>query len=58
MGYRKILGGYKDNSGQNVTLSIPESLLKQAKSIAASKDKSLSEFLRGSIYFLDIKSVV
>lgn len=31
---------------QNVTLSLPTSLLKKAKVIAASREKSLSEFLR------------
>ncbi len=34
---------------QNVTLSLPKSLLKKAKVIAASKEKSLSEFLRESL---------
>jgi len=34
---------------QNVTLSIPRQLLKQAKIIAASQDKSLSQFLRESL---------
>jgi hypothetical protein len=34
---------------QNVTLSLPKSLLKKAKIIAASKEKSLSEFLRESL---------
>lgn len=34
---------------QNVTLSLPKLLLKKAKVIAASKDKSLSEFLRESL---------
>jgi len=34
---------------QNVTLSIPRPLLKQAKIIAASQDKSLSQFLRESL---------
>ncbi|MFH1626221.1 MAG: CopG family transcriptional regulator [Pseudomonadota bacterium] len=34
---------------QNVTLSLPKSLLKKAKIIAASRDKSLSEFLRESL---------
>ncbi len=34
---------------QNVTLSIPRHLLKQAKIIAASRDKSLSQFLKESL---------
>lgn len=34
---------------QNVTLSLPRSLLKEAKIIAASKEESLSEFLRKSL---------
>jgi metal-responsive CopG/Arc/MetJ family transcriptional regulator len=34
---------------QNVTLSLPISLLKKAKVIAASREKSLSEFLRESL---------
>lgn len=34
---------------QNVTLSIPRLLLKQAKILAASKDKSLSQLLRESL---------
>lgn len=34
---------------QNVTLSLPTSLLKRAKVIAASREKSLSEFLRESL---------
>ena len=34
---------------QNVTLSIPKLLLKQAKIIAASHDKSLSQLLRESL---------
>ncbi len=34
---------------QNVTLSIPRLLLKQAKIIAASQDKSLSQLLRESL---------
>ena len=34
---------------QNVTLSLPRPLLKQAKIIAASQDKSLSQLLRESI---------
>jgi hypothetical protein len=34
---------------QNVTLSIPKALLKQAKIMAASQDKSLSQFLRESL---------
>ncbi|MDH5202428.1 MAG: DUF6364 family protein [Nitrospirota bacterium] len=34
---------------QNVTLSLPKSLLKRAKVIAASKDKSLSQLLRESL---------
>jgi metal-responsive CopG/Arc/MetJ family transcriptional regulator len=34
---------------QNVTLSLPKSLLKKAKVVAATRDKSLSEFLRESL---------
>lgn len=34
---------------QNVTLSLPKSLLRRAKMIAASRDKSLSELLRESL---------
>ena len=34
---------------QNVTLSVPKTLLKKAKILAASRDKSLSELLRESI---------
>ena len=34
---------------QNVTLSLPKALLKKAKVIAATRDKSLSEFLRESL---------
>ena len=34
---------------RNVTLSLPKSLLKQAKVIAASHDKSLSQFMRESL---------
>lgn len=34
---------------QNVTLSLPKSLLKKAKMKAISKEKSLSEFLRGAL---------
>ena len=34
---------------QNVTLSIPKDLLKQAKIMAASQDKSLSQFIRESL---------
>ena len=34
---------------QNVTLSIPRSLLKQAKIIAAGQDKSLSQLMRESL---------
>jgi len=34
---------------QNVTLSLPKSLLKKAKVIAASREKSLSELLRESL---------
>lgn len=34
---------------QNVTLSLPKSLLKKAKVIAASKEKSLSELLRDAL---------
>jgi len=34
---------------QNVTLSLPKLLLKKAKVIAASREKSLSELLRESL---------
>lgn len=34
---------------QNVTLSLPRSLLKKAKAIAANSEKSLSELLRESL---------
>jgi len=34
---------------QNVTLSLPKSLLKKAKAMAANKEKSLSELLRESL---------
>lgn len=34
---------------QNVTLSLPKSLLKKAKMKAVSKEKSLSEFLRKAL---------
>jgi metal-responsive CopG/Arc/MetJ family transcriptional regulator len=34
---------------RNVTLSLPTSLLKKAKAIAANREKSLSEFLRESL---------
>jgi len=34
---------------QNVTLSIPKVLLRQAKIIASSQDKSLSQFLKESL---------
>ncbi len=34
---------------QNVTLSLPRSLLKKAKMVAASRDESLSEYLRKSL---------
>ncbi|MBN1831489.1 MAG: CopG family transcriptional regulator [Deltaproteobacteria bacterium] len=34
---------------QNITLSIPRLLLKQAKILAASQDKSLSQLLRESL---------
>lgn len=34
---------------QNITLSIPRDLLRQAKIIAASQDKSLSQFLKESL---------
>ncbi len=34
---------------QNVTLSLPKTLLKKAKIASAGKDKSLSEFLRESL---------
>jgi len=34
---------------QNVTLSLPKSLLKKAKALAASKEKSLSELMKESL---------
>lgn len=34
---------------QNVTLSLPKSLLKKAKLLAVTKDKSLSELLRETL---------
>ena len=34
---------------RNVTLSIPKALLRQAKMMAASQDKSLSQFLKESL---------
>ena len=34
---------------QNVTLSLPQQLLRQAKHIATSRHKSLSEFMRESL---------
>jgi metal-responsive CopG/Arc/MetJ family transcriptional regulator len=34
---------------QNVTLSLPKSLLRKAKAVAAEEDKSLSEFIRESL---------
>jgi len=34
---------------QNVTLSLPKSLLKKAKVLAANKEKSLSELIRESL---------
>ena len=34
---------------QNVTLSLPKSLLKKAKIVAASREKSLSELLKESL---------
>ena len=34
---------------QNVTLSIPQTLLKQAKIMAASQDKSLSQLIREAL---------
>jgi metal-responsive CopG/Arc/MetJ family transcriptional regulator len=34
---------------QNVTLSLPKALLKKAKAVAASKEKSLSELMRESL---------
>ena len=35
---------------QNVTLSLPKSLLRKAKAVAAEEDKSLSEFIRESLH--------
>lgn len=34
---------------QNVTLSLPKALLKKAKTLAVSKDRSLSDLLRGAL---------
>jgi hypothetical protein len=34
---------------QNVTLSLPKSLIREAKSLAAMKDRSLSELLRETL---------
>lgn len=34
---------------QNVTLSLPKSLLRKAKAVAVSKEKSLSELMRESL---------
>ena len=34
---------------QNVTIALPKILLKQAKAVAALREKSLSEFLRESL---------
>jgi metal-responsive CopG/Arc/MetJ family transcriptional regulator len=34
---------------QNITLSLPKALLKKAKVVAASHEKSLSEFLKESL---------
>jgi len=34
---------------QNVTLSLPKGLLKKAKALAASREKSLSELMRESL---------
>lgn len=34
---------------QNVTLSLPKALLRKAKALAASKEKSLSELMRESL---------
>ncbi len=34
---------------QNVTLSLPKSLLRKAKAVAAEEGKSLSEFIRESL---------
>ncbi|MFH1287083.1 MAG: CopG family transcriptional regulator [bacterium] len=34
---------------QNVTLSLPRSLLRRAKAVAANSEKSLSEFLKESL---------
>jgi len=41
--------GAETMENQNVTLSIPRTLLKQAKIIAASQDKSLSQLMRESL---------
>ena len=41
--------GFESMENQNVTLSIPRTLLKQAKIIAAIQDKSLSQLMRESL---------
>jgi hypothetical protein len=40
---------FETMENQNVTLSIPRILLKQAKIIAASQDKSLSQLMRETL---------
>jgi hypothetical protein len=40
---------FETMENQNVTLSIPRTLLKQAKIIAAIQDKSLSQLMRESL---------
>jgi hypothetical protein len=45
MGFRRV----RPMEKQNVSLSIPKQLLRKAKIIAASQDKSLSQFLRESL---------
>lgn len=34
---------------QNVTLSLPKALIKKAKTLAAKKDRSLSDLMRGAL---------
>jgi metal-responsive CopG/Arc/MetJ family transcriptional regulator len=40
------IGGGENMERQNVTLSLPKSLLRKAKAVAAEEDKSLSELIR------------
>ena len=46
---REKIRRFETMENQNVTLSIPRTLLKQAKIIAASQDKSLSQLMRESL---------